>query len=85
MFSTQITFSESEKFAFKAGDTIGYSFANYGLIPYDETDKDNYCEAEVFTTVIGEQVSLTDNRYGKRIFSLQAVYGPPTSTCFISS
>ena len=69
-------FSDSEQFAYKAGDTIGYTWTNYGIIPFDYVGTQNYCEdAKQFTT-IGGDVPLVAKRHGDRVYSFEAITGP---------
>jgi len=76
--ATTITLSSSDQIAFKAGDTVGLTWTNYGNIPFDYTSGTyNYCDQPTQFTTIGGTASLTANRYGNRIYSMQAIYGPP--------
>ena len=72
----QIYFSGSDQFEYKAGDTIGYTWTNYGIVPYDYVNTQNYCEEAQQYTTVGGDVALVANRHGGRAYSFQAITGP---------
>ena len=75
----QITFSASDQFEYKAGDTIGYTWTNYGNVPFDYVNTQNYCEEGQQYTTVGGDVALVANRYGGRAYSFQAITGPAST------
>lgn len=75
----QVYFTGADQANFQVGDTIGFTWTNYGVVPFDVSSDYNYCEDNVAQPAVGSQVNLVAGRYGNRFWSLQAIYKPTVS------
>ena len=74
-------FSENNQFTFQKGDTIGFTWTDTGVISFEGSFGNQYCESNVAPTTEGSVVVLVDNRgEGNRIYSIQALYRPTNTT-----
>ena len=73
-------FTGSDQANFQVGDTIGFTWTNYGSISYETSTGDyNYCEGETVQPAVGSAITLKAGRYGNRFYSIQALYTPAVS------
>ena len=56
------------------GDHYGFTWFQYGVIQYDLSDAQNYCEDKTIFSV-NNTAELYDNRYGNREYSLRFAFG----------
>ena len=71
-----MTLPLSDRFTFQKGDTIGFTWTAYGVILYEGQTNFFYCEDNIAPSTEGAQVTLVANRYGNRLYSIQALYNP---------
>ena len=57
----------------EAGDRYGFTWLTYGVVGFDQASNNNYCKNSVKSNV-GETVSLTDNRFGNREYSIRVTF-----------
>ena len=81
-FLLQILFTGSEQVNFQVGDTYGFSWTQYGVIPFDASSDYNYCEDDQALPAAGSTFTLKAGRHGNRFYSLQAIYNPTVSGDF---
>lgn len=81
----QIILDKNEQYNFQAGDTIGFTWTNFGVVTYNDVNGYNYCEDNVGQPAVGATLSLYGGRgYGSRVYSFEAVYmqnGPGMCVC----
>ena len=69
-----MTLDTTDQYNFKAGDTIGLSWTNYGNIPYDYVNEVNYCVNNSAVTTFNNGTISMSTTHGSREYSLQAIY-----------
>ena len=76
----QITLTGGDVFQVKEGDRYGFTWLDLGVIDFDYTSGDNYCEnAAQFN--VGAQVNLVPRRHGKRFYSISMKLTPKCGGC----
>ena len=63
----------SDIFKVKEGDRYGFTWLDLGVIDFDVSSRDNYCENNQMFNV-GQQANLVANRYGKRDYSIRVMF-----------
>jgi hypothetical protein len=74
----QFQLSSSDQIRFLAGDTIGFTWSQFGVIPFAALPANDYlyCEDLVNPPAVGSDFTLQIGRYGNRFYSIQAFYSP---------
>ena len=75
----QVLFTGSDQVNFQVGDTYGFTWTQYGVVPFDVSSDYNYCEDDQAQPAVGSTFTLKFARYGNRFYSIQAVYNPTVS------
>ena len=69
-------FTGSQQIDFQAGDTIGFTWTQNGVITYENIADFPYCEDSVSAPALNSDFTLVAGRYGNRIYALEAFYNP---------